>query len=337
MLERSNRADAVISRPANEPEPHHAAPVRSLTSRTYASEHDLQQMQGLLMAARSRCGDWRYPHAGDLMWTFFLVACHLDPREQIRLWHDPDGRLAGYAILGEDPSFDCQVLPGSQQSAIEAEALAWAETRLRELRGRDPDRWGGGLLSGARQDDCDRRAYLEGHGFRPGGYVEVNLMRSLAEPIHAPAAPAGWQVRAVAGAGEASVRAAAQREVWQPWTVGNVSDADYEWLMRLPGYERELDVVAVAPDGVIGSYVNGWADPLNRIGDFGPVGTLPAYRRQGLARAVLLEALHRMKARGMDRVCVSTGETNTAARRLYESVGFAIENKTIEYLKDERS
>jgi mycothiol synthase len=307
-----------------------------MRTRPYESEQDLQEMQGLLMTARARSGDWRYPHVGELMWTFFILACHLDPREQILLWHDPDGRLAGYAILGEDPSFECQVLSESDWAAIAAEALAWAETRLIELRGRDPGRWGGGLLSGARQDDCNRREFLERHGFRPGGYVEVNLMRSLADPIPAPAAPAGWQIRAVAGAGEASNRASAQREVWQPWTVGNVSGDDYAMLMRLPGYDRELDVVAVSPDGDYAAYVNGWIDPLNRIGDFGPVGTRPAYRRQGTARAVLLEALHRMKACGMDRVCVSTGESNAPARRLYESIGFAIQNKYIEYVKEER-
>ena len=290
-------------------------------------------MQALLRTARAHTGDWRYPHVGDLMWTFFILACHLDPREQIRLWHDPGGGLAGYAILSEDPAFECQVAPDFRGSAIETEALEWAEARLAELRGRDPQRWGEGLISGARQDDADRRELLERHGFRPRGYVEVNMMRSLAEPIRAPATPAGWQIRAVAGAGEAPLRATAQREVWQPWTVGDVSGGDYAALMRLPGYDRELDVVAVSPDGAHAAYVNGWADPLNRVGDFGPVGTLPAYRRQGLGRAALLEALGRMKACGMDRVCVSTGESNTAARQLYESVGFAVQNRYVEYMK----
>jgi ribosomal protein S18 acetylase RimI-like enzyme len=304
-----------------------------MRTRPYESERDLQEMQGLLMAARARTGDWRYPHVGDLMWTFFILACHLDPREHIRLWRNRDGQLAGYAILGEDPSFDCQVAPAFEQSTIEAEALAWAETRLAELRSRDPGRWTGGLVSGARQDDEGRRDFLVRHGFRPRGYVEVNMMRSLAEPIPEPPAPAGWQIRAVAD-GEASVRAAAQREVWSPWTVGDVSGDDYARLMRLPGYDRELDVAAISPDGVRAAYVNGWADPLNRIGDFGPVGTCPAYRRQGLARAVLLEALRRMKARGLDRVCVSTGESNAAALRLYASVGFAIRNRYIEYVSD---
>jgi ribosomal protein S18 acetylase RimI-like enzyme len=139
----------------------------------------------------------------------------------------------------------------------------------------------------------------------------------------------------VADADEISDRAAAQREVWHPWPVGRISDDDYARLQRLPGYYRDLDVVAVTPDGVIAAYMNGWIDPVNRIGDFGPVGACPAYRRQGLTRAALLEGLRRMRARGMERVCISTGESNTPARRLYESIGFRIVNQYLDYVKAE--
>ncbi len=308
----------------------------SRISRPYETEGDLQQMYALLMAARARSDDWRYAHVGELAFTFFMVACHLNPQEHFRLWHDDAGRLVGYAILGEDPSLDWQVRPEVEWAGIEAEALAWAETRLAELRTRDAQRWGGDLVSGARQDNASRIAFLEQHGFRRGGeFSEVNMLRSLAEPIPESVAPAGWQVRAVAAAGEIANRAAAQRAVWQPWSVGDVSDDDYARFMRLPGYERELDVVAVTPEGVIAAYVNGWIDPVNRIGDFGPVGALPACRRQGLTRAVLLEGLRRMQAAGMERVCVSTGVSNTPAQRLYESVGFRIVNRYLEYVRTE--
>ncbi len=147
--------------------------------------------------------------------------------------------------------------------------------------------------------------------------------------------PAGCQVRAVAGASEISDRAVAHREVWQPWTDGNVRDEDYVYFMKLPGYIHDLDVVAVAPDGAIAAFVNGWIDPINRIGDFGPVGARPAYRRQGLTRAALLEGLRRMKTHGMNRVCFSTGVSNTPAIRLYESVGFQIVNQYLEYIRPE--
>jgi ribosomal protein S18 acetylase RimI-like enzyme len=315
---------------------YHTAPIPSLTSRFYETEHDLLQMQGLLMEARSRTNDWHYWHVGELMFSFFMVACHMNPQEHIRLWHNDKGKLVGYAILSEDPSFDCQVLPEYEWSGIEMEAFVWAETRLTELRKRNPQQWSGNFVSGARQDDAKRITFLEQHGFLYSGkFAEVNMLRSLDEPIPESSLPAGCQVRAVAEAGDTSDRAAAHREVWAAWTVGNVSDDDYARFMRLPGYNRDLDVVAVTPDGVIAAYVNGWIDPVNRIGDFGPVGARPAYRRQGLTRAVLLEGLRRMQARGMDRVCVSTGVSNMPALRLYESIGFKMVNKYLDYVKTE--
>ncbi len=285
------------------------------------------------MEARLRTNDWRYPHIGDLLFGFFMVACHLNPQEHICLWHD-DERLVGYAVLSEDPSYDWQVLPDYERYGIAVEAITWAERRLTELRKCDPQRWGGDIVSGARQDNQDRIAFLEQNGFQLGGeFSEVNMICLLDKLIPIAVLPASCQIRTMAEIGDISNRAEAQRVVWHPWTVGNVSNDDYAYFMRLPGYDRELDVVAIAPDGIIASYVNGWIDPVNRIGDFGPVGARPAYRRQGLTRAVLLECLRRMQARGMDRVCVSTGVSNLSAIRLYESVGFKVVTKYLEYVK----
>jgi ribosomal protein S18 acetylase RimI-like enzyme len=288
----------------------------------------------MLMQARSLTSDWRYAHVGELIWNYFMVDCHLKPQEYIRLWHDPQGKLVGYAMLGEDPSFDWQVHPEYEWRGIEDEAMAWLEARLGELRQQDMQQWGGKIVSGSRQDNPQRIAFLEGHGFQPGGdFSEVNMLRSLDDPLPETVLPTGCQVRSFAGAGEITNRAGAEREVWYPWTVGNVTDEDYARLMQLPGYDRELDIVAIAPDGVIAAYVNCWLDPLNRIGDFGPVGARLAYRRQGLTRAVLLEGLRRFQAHGMQRACVSTGVNNAPAMRLYESIGFVPENRYLEYVR----
>ena len=306
----------------------------SLVSRLYRDESDLLQMQALLMEARRQTDDWRYAHVGELNFNYFMLVCHLDPRQFIRLWFD-GAALVGYATLGEDPAWDFQVLPGYEWQGIEAQALAWVEARLAELRPHHPEAFGGPLVTGARQDNLQRRAFLEAYGFRQGGpFSEVNMLCRLDEPLPPPTAPAGFQVRELAAEGETGERAAAHREVWQPWTVGNVSDDDYAACMRMPGYDRSLDIVAVAPDGTIAAYVNGWLDPRNRIGDFGPVGARPAYRRQGLTQAVLRECQRRMQALGMARIAVSTGVDNTPAIRLYESVGFRIVNRYLEYGRD---
>jgi ribosomal protein S18 acetylase RimI-like enzyme len=285
------------------------------------------------MESRSRANDWRYWHVGELAFGFFMIDCHLDPRKHVRLWRD-GSKLVGYALLGDDAYVDWQVLPESEGKGIEDEALAWAEGLLAELRAGDAERWKGPMMVGTRIDNAERIAFLEEHGFHRGEYVEVNMLRSLDAPIGEQLVPPGYVVRSLsADANEVRRQAEAHREVWHPWTVGEVSDEQYARFMQMPGYDRDLDVVAVAPDGTIAAYVNGWLDPINKIGDFGPVGAREAYRRQGLTRAVLLECMRRMKTRGMDRVCVSTGEPNAAARGLYESVGFRIVNRYVEYAR----
>ena len=252
------------------------------------------------MEGRARTGsDWRYAHVGLLAWDFFMVSCHLDPQRHVRLWHDSRGRLVGYALLGEDPLLDWQVLPEHQWQGLEEDALAWAEGLLADLRREDPARWSAPLGAGARKDDARRLAFLEAHGFGyRGEFAEVDMIRSLTEPIPKAVVPDGFRVRGVAGPEEAAERASAEREVWLPATVGDIDGDDYALLMQLPGYDPVLDIVAVAPDGTIAAYVNCWLDPVNHIGDLGPVGALPAYRRRGLTRAVLLEGMRRLQAAG---------------------------------------
>jgi ribosomal protein S18 acetylase RimI-like enzyme len=304
-----------------------------ITSRTYQSEADLVAMMDLLKESRSLTDDWRYAHVGDLLFWFFQIAIHLNPHEHIRLWY-AGGKLVGYSMLGEDPSFDVQVHPDFIWQGIEEQALEWAENRLVELRQIDQTFWGEKLVSGARQDDPRRIEFLEKHGFYQGGeFSEVNMICDLNQDIPVSFVPDGFLIRSVSEQNELANRAEAQRDVWRPWTVGNLKDEDYAIMMQLPGYDRELDVVAVAPDGIMAAYVNGWNDDLNKIGDFGPLGTRPAYRRLGLMHAVLLECLRRMQARGMNRVSVSTGVTNYPAHKLYEGVGFIIVNQYLEYVK----
>lgn len=300
-------------------------------ARFYRDEADLQQMQALLMEARARTDDWRYPHVGDLNWSFFLVASQLDPRAHVRLWHDERGKLIAYAVLGVDPLFDVQVLPEYAWMGIEEEGLAWAEEQRLALCHVSPQRWSGGLATGARQDDGRRMAFLEQHGFRRGQHVEVNLLCSLWNPIAAGDVPAPYTLRAVAGTAESAARAEAEHAVWGEWSTGDIDGDDYAYLMQMPGYRRELDIVAVTPGGVVAAYANGWLDEVNHIGDLGPVGALPAHRRQGLTRAVLQECMRAMQAYGMARVCVSTGESNLPALGLYHSLGFTVVNRYFEY------
>ena len=74
-----------------------------------------------------------------------------------------------------------------------------------------------------------------------------------------------------------------------------------------------------------------WFDEVNLVGLFEPVETDEAFRRLGLARAVMTEGLHHMRAAGMQTARVEHDITNEAAAALYESLGFAVAFDTVGY------
>ncbi|HIH01458.1 TPA: GNAT family N-acetyltransferase [Thermoplasmata archaeon] len=90
----------------------------------------------------------------------------------------------------------------------------------------------------------------------------------------------------------------------------------YEELQRAPDYRRDLDLYAVDRNGEIASFCIVWYDAVNRVGSLEPVGTVPHYRKQGLAREVIFEGLRRASALGARKVVVGGGN------RFYESIGF---------------
>lgn len=79
--------------------------------------------------------------------------------------------------------------------------------------------------------------------------------------------------------------------------------------------------VAAAADESIAGYVvaHSGADE----GEILNLGVAPEHRRRGVARALVERVLAALGTRGVRRVYLEVRESNTAARRLYEQLGFA--------------
>jgi GNAT superfamily N-acetyltransferase len=89
-------------------------------------------------------------------------------------------------------------------------------------------------------------------------------------------------------------------------------------LQKAPDYRRELDLYVIAPGGEFASFCIAWWDQRNRIAMVEPVGTVPEHRRKGLGRAVVLEAIRRVAALGVERVFVGSDQA------FYLSLGFEL-------------
>jgi putative acetyltransferase len=100
-------------------------------------------------------------------------------------------------------------------------------------------------------------------------------------------------------------------------------------LERIEAFVRD-SVAADAAQFVAldGSTVVGWADifpawahAVVHTGTLG-MGLLPAWRGQGLGRALLLACIAKARAQGITRITLQARADNTAAIGLYEALGF---------------
>ncbi|MGH9886088.1 MAG: hypothetical protein ACREBE_11200, partial [bacterium] len=95
----------------------------------------------------------------------------------------------------------------------------------------------------------------------------------------------GFEIRPLRGAHEHVARADAARLAFASTLEPEAHRARYLRFMRSPAYDPEHDMVAVAPDGTMGSFAIYWPDQELSLAQFEPVGTHPDFQRRGLASA----------------------------------------------------
>jgi len=302
--------------------------------RPYRDERDLRAMQELLMAGRKANNGSYYIHVGDLKWWLYYPPLEGDFWDHIYLWDDPakSRRLLGWVLISPEwVGFDVFVQPELRGSLQAQQMYLWGQeqaVQIARAKGKTKIHvfW---IL----QDDL----VLDGH-FRQQGYQRtqefVHLTRSLNEAISTPQVPAGYEVRSCRGEPEVAARAKAQFGAFNSSAQFERYGERFSNFMRSPVYDPELDIVAVAPDGQVGAFCIVWTDPVNQVGLFEPVGTHPDFRRSGLGKAVILEAMCRLQGRGMKSAIVSTPDDNLPAIKLYETTGFQIVNRLGTYEKD---
>ena len=146
--------------------------------------------------------------------------------------------------------------------------------------------------------------------------------RDLDSPLPGPSVAPGYTIRAMGDRDEYPARS------WASWCAFHPDEPDdeyegwawYDNIQSAPLYRRDLDIVAVAPDGEFASFCTVWFDDVTRTGAFEPVGTAPEHQRKGLGRAVMAEGLRRLKHLGATLAYV--GGFTSPANALYEYMGF---------------
>ena len=297
-----------------------------IQSRPFSDENDLQTLKTFVSSIIKEDMQRSYWHVGDLLWGIYKNTVY-DPRENVQLWQNEQGELLGFVwisahevIIQVDPRID-----GNDKDGLLEQMLSLGEEHQQtsEAAGTSPSFC-------AFENDLPLINVFLKHGYQRQESHTLHMRRDLNQPIPPGVLPDGWIVRHVVGVEEFEQRVALHREVWHHSTV---TPESYRRMRGIPGYTPELDLVAASDDGTFASYCICWLDPVSKIGEFEPVGTRAAFRGKGLGKAVMLEGLRRLKATGMQTAIVYSVSSNEASRKLYESVGFEVYNRSYDYVK----
>lgn len=239
--------------------------------------------------------------------------------KDVFLWEEPDGRIA--AVLNRESAGVAflQVHPALRTAALEEEMIDVAEEHLTVERPAAPPRpW---VLAAA--DDDLRRGILARRGYTRRVYSECHHCRPLSAELPDAPLPQGYTVRSLGGDEELPSRSWASFRAFHP-DAPEDEYGGWEWygnVQRAPLYRRDLDVVAVAPNGEVAAFCTVWFDDVTRTGAFEPVGTVPAHQRRGLGRAVIAEGLRRVQRLGATLATV--GSEAPGPQAFYTAAGFA--------------
>ncbi len=230
-----------------------------------------------------------------------------------------------------------RVHPEHRSDEIADFAVAWMAARGRQLLAGLDDGLPRHVGDSVHEHVTHWRERLERHGFAvTRWYLEMG--RDLAGPLPPVTLPAGMLLEPWAADADEAVRLAHNEAFVDHWGSNPISeDRWHAWITGSRWFRPDLSVVARAGDEIAGyslGYV--YPDDVEVRGRteawVGQLGTRRAWRRQGVAGALLAHTMAAARDAGLDRVMLGVDAENpTGAVGVYERVGFRTERRWVYY------
>jgi ribosomal protein S18 acetylase RimI-like enzyme len=223
------------------------------------------------------------------------------------------------------------LLPRARGQGAAERIVEWAEARLREIALEKPHTGNDFFTAYLDAGEHERDAVLAGAGYlRVQTFAEMS--RSLAEPIPDLPLPDGLVLRPATAADARAVWEAddvafrdhvgysRQTEVdYQRWLQGHYNDPAL-WKVAF-----EADTGAIA--GQVLNYVNAEENAAfgRSWGYTESISVQRAWRRRGVARALIAESMRMFRDMGLEHVALGVHTTNpNGAFPLYEGLGYRV-------------
>lgn len=233
----------------------------------------------------------------------------------VRLWETEDGRLVGVANSDYPTNISLQLHPDYRD--IEAEMIEWGEATF--VAEREGERRVEIMVF---DYDAPRQRLLTARGYERTPYFWMaRRMRFGNHALPTAEIAPGYTLRTTRPDDWDDCQRMA--DLLNAAFNRSIHHAKEYWnfCASSPSFRHDLNLVAEAPDGSFAAHAGVNWEPVNRYGIFEPVCTHPDHQRKGLARALMYEGTHRLKALGALDAYVDTGDM-IPANALYDAVGF---------------
>jgi GNAT superfamily N-acetyltransferase len=256
-----------------------------------------------------------------------------------------DGRPVGYSRAWWDQESDgpriyrqvCFLDPDFGRLGVGSALFAWNEGRLSEIAaGHDAGDKAFELFVNDRNDGATQLA-------RSGGYVpdtyHAEMVRPTVDDLPAHPLPDGLEIRAVT---EDQLRA-----IWEAdmdafrdhWGYVEPTEQGYARFLAFPYNDYSLWKIAWDDEGVAGqvkSFIDEAQNAENRRkrGWTEAISTSRRWRRRGVAKALIVESIRELAARGMTEVALGVHTENpNGAYDLYAGLGYEVVHTWTTYRK----
>ena len=260
----------------------------------------------------------------------------MDPETDL-LFAEVEGVVVGYAEAGWETDNDggrdygawWQVHPDWRGRGLGDVLLRWLEERQAAVAASHPADIDKRLDSWAGEGETERIAQLEAHGFQIVRY-DFEMERPTLDEIPDLPLPDGIELRPAL---EEHLRRIWETEVEvfrDHWGSIDDSEASFERTRADPRRNMSLWVVAWQGDEIVGQVLNRIDRQANeelglKRGWVSSVGVRRAWRRQGIARALVARSLQVLREAGMTSAGLGVDAENPhGALGAYESVGFGV-------------
>lgn len=318
--------------------------IEGLWFRKFAGDSDFPNMLAIIEAEAKADHDERAITLEDIRNDYAHLTNSVPERDMILA--EVNGETIAYSRTDwyqeEDPndriySFFVFIKPEWREKGIEEPMLHWCEDHLRKTAQSHPQDSKRFFQAGTNAAKSSTVKLFETQGYKPVRYG-YEMARPL-ENIPPAALPDGIEARPVDEKDIRKIWNASIEAFRDHWGFSPPTEEDFDGYLKSKYFQPELWQVAWDGDKIVGSVLNyidhDYNEKYHKMrGYTEEITTHRDYRRQGIAKALIVRSMHMHKAKGMTEVALGVDTENpNGALQLYESLGYRQEKTWITFRK----